>query len=311
VTTAIYAAGAVCWRIVDGKMMVLVIHRTVHGDVTIPKGKVDPGESLPQTAVREILEETGLAVSLGVPVGVANYPLGNGREKIVHYWAAEVTEEAIRRSTFVPNGEVAALEWVTIKRARSYLSYPTDVEILEHFAALVDAGVTSTFAIIALRHGKAMAPSAWDGPDATRPLTARGVQQAASIVPTIAAWSPRRIISSTATRCVTTATPLAVDLGQEIRRSDLISQDAWEDGTSDVRAVVGKRVRARKTAVICSHGPVLPDILREIALATGTTQGSYLSDAAALETGAFSIVHLSLTNPSSGIIAIETHSPRV
>lgn len=310
-TTAIYAAGAVCWRIVDGKMMVLVIHRTVHGDVTIPKGKVDPGESLPQTAVREILEETGLAVSLGVPVGVANYPLGNGREKIVHYWSAEVTEEAIRRSTFVPNGEVAALEWVTIKRARSYLSYPTDVEILEHFAALVDAGVTSTFAIIALRHGKAMAPSAWHGPDATRPLTARGVQQAASIVPTIAAWSPRRIISSTATRCVTTATPLAVALGQEIRRSDLISQDAWEDGTSDVRAVVGKRVRARKTAVICSHGPVLPDILREIALATGTTQGSYLSDAAALETGAFSIVHLSLTNPSSGIIAIETHSPRV
>ncbi|RZU66195.1 8-oxo-dGTP diphosphatase [Microterricola gilva] len=310
-TTAIYAAGAVCWRIVDGKMMVLVIHRTVHGDVTIPKGKVDPGESLPQTAVREILEETGLAVSLGVPVGIANYPLGNGREKIVHYWAAEVSEEAIRRSTFVPNGEVAALEWVTVKRARTYLSYPTDVEILEHFAALVDAGVTSTFAIIALRHGKATAPSAWDGPDATRPLTTRGVQQAASVVPTIAAWSPRRIISSTATRCVTTVTPLAVALGQEIRRSDLISQDAWEDGTSDVRAVVGKRVRARKTAVICSHGPVLPDILREIALATGTTQGSYLSDAAALETGAFSIVHLSLTNPSSGIIAIETHSPRV
>lgn len=310
-TTAIYAAGAVCWRIVDGKMMVLVIHRTVHGDVTIPKGKVDPGESLPQTAVREILEETGLAVSLGVPVGIANYPLGNGREKIVHYWSAEVSEEAIRRSTFVPNGEVAALEWVTVKRARSYLSYPTDVEILEHFAALVDAGVTSTFAIIALRHGKAMAPSAWKGPDASRPLTARGVQQAASVVPTIAAWSPRRIISSTATRCVTTVTPLAVALGQEIRRSDLISQDAWEDGTSDVRAVVGKRVRARKTAVICSHGPVLPDILREVALATGTTQGSYLSDAAALETGAFSIVHLSLTNPSSGIIAIETHSPRV
>lgn len=310
-TNAIYAAGAVCWRIVDGKMMVLVIHRTVHGDVTIPKGKVDPGESLPQTAVREILEETGLAVSLGVPVGIANYPLGNGREKIVHYWAAEVSEEAIRRSTFVPNGEVAALEWVTIKRARTYLSYPTDVEILEHFAALVDAGVTSTFAIIALRHGKAVSPSAWDGPDSTRPLTERGVQQAASIVDTIAAWSPRRIISSTATRCVTTVTPLAVALGQEIRRTELISQDAWEDGSSDVRAIVGKRVRARKTAVLCSHGPVLPDILREIALATGTTQGSYLSDAAALETGAFSIVHLSLTNPSSGIIAIETHSPRV
>lgn len=58
-TTAIYAAGAVCWRLIDGKVHVLVIHRTVYGDVTIPKGKVDPGESLPQTAVREIEEETG------------------------------------------------------------------------------------------------------------------------------------------------------------------------------------------------------------------------------------------------------------
>lgn len=309
-TNAIYAAGAVCWRIVDGKVMVLVIHRTVHGDVTIPKGKVDPGESLPQTAVREIAEETGLSVALGVPVGIASYPLGSGREKIVHYWAAEVTEEAIRRSTFVPNGEVAALEWVTIKRARSYLSYPTDVEILEQFSALVESGVTSTFAIIALRHGKATPPSAWDGPDATRPLTERGVRQAASNIPTLAAWKPRRLISSTATRCVTTLTPLAVALGHEIRRTELISQDAWENGTSDVRSVVGKRVRARKTAVLCSHGPVLPDILREIALATGTPTGSYLSDAADLETGGFSIVHLSLSNPSSGIIAIETHSPR-
>ena len=82
---------------VDGRMMVLVIHRTVHGDVTIPKGKVDPGESLPQTAVREIDEETGLTVALGVPVGVSNYPLSSGRTKIVHYWSAEVTDDAIRQ----------------------------------------------------------------------------------------------------------------------------------------------------------------------------------------------------------------------
>ncbi|MFC6357013.1 NUDIX hydrolase [Luethyella okanaganae] len=309
-TTAVYAAGAVCWRVVEGKTMVLVIHRTVHGDVTIPKGKVDPGESLPRTAVREIQEETGLSVALGIPVGVSSYSLGNGREKIVHYWAAEITDAAIRHSTFVPNGEVAALEWVTIKKARSYLSYSTDVEILEAFAALVDAGITRTFALIALRHAKAMSPSNWNGPDATRPLTERGVQQAAGIVDTLAAWRPKRIVTSTATRCVTTVTPLAVACGLEIRRTELISQDSYGDGTGDVRTVIGKRVRARKTAVICAHGPILPEIMREIALATGTTTGSYLSDAAALETGAFSVVHLSTDNPSSGIIAIETHSPR-
>jgi len=298
--TAVYAAGAVCWRLIDGKPHVLLIHRTVHGDVTIPKGKVDPGESLPQTAVREIEEETGLAVALGVPLGVSHYALPNGREKIVHYWAAEVTPGAIQRSTFVPNGEVAAIEWVTIKRARTYLTYGADVDILESFARLIENGITSTFALIALRHAKAVSPHGWDGSDNSRPLTERGVHQAASIVETITAWQPRRIVTSTATRCVTTVSPLAAATGIEIKRTDRISQEAFEEGTGDVRAAIGKRVRSRKTAVLCSHGPVLPEILREIALATGTTIGAYISDAADLEPGGFSVVHLPFTFRGQG-----------
>ena len=90
-----------------------------------------------------------------------------------------------------------------------------------------------------------------------------------------------------------------------------ISQDAYEAGAGDVRGIVGKRVRSRKTAVLCSHGPVLPEILREIALATGTMPGGYLNDAASLETGGFSVVHLSATNPASGIVSIETYAPVV
>ncbi|MDQ1609243.1 MAG: 8-oxo-(d)GTP phosphatase [Microbacteriaceae bacterium] len=308
---AIYAAGAVCWRVVDGKLIVLVIHRTRYGDVTLPKGKVDPGETLPQTAVREIEEETGLKVALGVPLGVSDYPLASGRNKIVHYWSAEVTDEAIAKSTFLPNSEVAALEWVTIKKARSYLTYERDVEILETFAKLADEGVTSTFAIIALRHGKAVAPSSWSGPDATRPLTERGVQQAATNVATIEAWRPRTILTSPAVRCVATVAPLAATTGIRPKQKPHLSQDAYEAGSANVRDVVGKRVRARKTAVLCSHGPVLPEILREVALATGTVPGSYLGSASDLPTGGFSVIHLSATNPSSGIIAIETHSPRV
>ncbi|WP_244284154.1 NUDIX hydrolase [Agromyces badenianii] len=310
VSTAVYAAGAICWRIIDGKVHVLVIHRTVHGDVTIPKGKVDPGESLPQTAVREIAEETGLQVALGVPLGVSRYPLPSGREKIVHYWAAEVSERALQRSTFKPNGEVAAIEWVTVKRARGYLSYGPDVELLDAFAKLLDQGITSTFALAVVRHGKAVSRSSWNGEDAARPLTERGVEQSAGLVDTLGAWAPKRIVTSPAVRCVTTVTPLAAATGIEIKRDSGISQDAWESGDDEVRRVVGKRVRAGKSAVICSHGPVLPEIMREIALATGTPLGSYVTDAAGLEAGAFSVVHLSSESPGSGIIAIETHAPR-
>lgn len=308
--TAVYAAGGVIWRVVDGKLMVLVIHRTAYADVTLPKGKVDPGETLAETAVREMFEETGIRVRLGIPVGVSRYRMPSKRQKIVHYWSAQATEEAIRASAFVPNREIAALEWIAPKKALTYLSYPVDVEILENFLRFVDDGVLETFPIIVLRHTKATSRSDWDGPDTMRPLTERGTRQAAAIVGPLQAFGVRKIISSDAVRCVTTVAPLAATLGKKIERTPLISQDAWEAGTSDTRAVVGRRVRSGKPAVLCSHGPVLPEILSELALATGTLRGSYLGSASALEPGAFSVVHLSATNPGSGIVAIETHEPQ-
>ncbi|MGO2931223.1 NUDIX hydrolase [Microbacterium sp.] len=308
---AVYAAGAVVWRLTEGKLRILLIHRTKYRDVTLPKGKVDPGEMLAQTAVREVHEETGIRVNLGVPVGVSRYFMRPGRQKVVHYWAAEATDKAIRNSTFVPNQEIAALEWVGLKKARKQLSYPVDLEILDEFDRLVADGVLRTFPVVALRHGKAVSRSAWDGSDATRPLTERGLRQAEAIVAPLRAFGIRRVVTSDAVRCVQTVTPLVRALDRTAVQTELISQDAWEDGVADVRAVVGKRVRSGKPAVICSHGPVLPGILSELALATGTMHGSYLGSASALEVGAFSVAHLSATNPGSGIISIETHVPKV
>ncbi|KQP70510.1 MULTISPECIES: NUDIX domain-containing protein [Microbacterium] len=309
--TAVYAAGGVVWRVVDDKLRVLLIHRTKYRDVTLPKGKVDPGEMLAETAVREIHEETGIRVALGVPVGVSRYRLPSKRTKIVHYWAAEATDAAIRASAFVPNKEIAAIEWVSPKKALKRLSYPVDAEIMEHFLRLVDERVLRTFPIVALRHAKALGREEWDGKDAARPLAARGRKQAASIVGPLVAFGVRRIVSSPAARCVKTVAPLSAAIGREIDTTKLISQDAWEDGKSDARTVIGERVRSRKPAVLCSHGPVLPDILSELALATGTLRGSYLGSASALEPAAFSVVHLSVENPGSGIVTIETHEPKV
>lgn len=309
-TSAVYAAGALCWRRHEGKVRILTVRRRRYDDMTLPKGKVEPGESLPQTAVREVREETGLEVALGVPLGMTSYPLPSGREKIVHYWTAEVTDEAVRASTFTPNGEVDGLEWVSLAKARRRLSYPHDIELVDEFERLLDEGVTSTFALVALRHAKAVSPGSWDGPDATRPLTERGERQALLGVGGLRAWGPRKIVSSTATRCLATVAPLAAATGLTVREEPGISQDAFEEGASTVREVVAKRVRRGRTAVICSHGPVLPQLLREIALATGTPFGAYINDASALETAGYSVVHLSASHPSSGIIAVETHAPR-
>jgi 8-oxo-dGTP diphosphatase len=305
----VFAAGAVCWRVIDGKVNVLVIHRSAHRDVSLPKGKVDPGETLPVTAVREVAEETGLAVTLGVPLGVTNYTMPNGREKVVHYWAAEVTEEAANRSTFLPNGEVAALEWLSLKRAADALSYERDAEIVERFRMLVDAGVTRTFGIIALRHAKAVPPYQFSGPDAERSLTERGRGEAKSIVPGLRAFGPQKIITSTAKRCRQTVEPVAKALHLSAKATDAVSQQAWEDGEAEVRELIGKRVRKRVTTIICSHGPVLPEIVREVALATGTAPVATASRAADLPVAGFSVLHLSVDRPGAGIVAVETHVP--
>lgn len=307
---AVYAAGAVVWRVVDDKLRILLIHRTKYRDITLPKGKVDPGEMLAETAVREVREETGIRVSLGMPVGVSRYHLPSNKQKVVHYWAAEATADAIRESTFVPNREIAAIEWVSLKKARARLSYPVDLEILDFFAKLVDDGVLRTFPVITLRHAKALARSEWEGSDAARPLTERGLRQAESIVGPLRAFGVRRVVTSDAVRCVQTVAPLARALERKAVKTAKISQDAWEDGDDDLRSVIGRRIRSGKPAVLCSHGPVLPGILSEIALATGTIHGSYVGSAADLEPGAFSVVHLSASNPGSGIIAIETHVPK-
>src|SRR5690606_33778538 len=210
---AVYAAGAVVWRVVDGKLRVLLIHRTKYRDVTLPKGKVDPGEMLAETAVREIFEETGIRVALGVPVGVSRYRMANRKQKVVHYWAAEATEEAIRASAFVPNREIAAIEWMSLKKARKALSYPVDVEILDAFEGLVEDGIRETCPGIVRRHAKAQPRADWEGTDASRPLTPRGQAQAEAIVGPLRAFGVRKIVTSDAVRCRRTVRPLARALG--------------------------------------------------------------------------------------------------
>lgn len=314
VTTPVLAAGAVCWRIVDGKVRVLLIHRSTHADFSLPKGKLDPGETLPETAVREIREETGLAVILGAPLGTVEYVLPNGRKKVVHYWSVEVDDHALELARFTPNDEIASLEWLSLAKARKKLTYEHDAAVLDRFAERLETGNARTYAVIAVRHGTAVPAPTWDGPDATRPLMHSGMAQAAGIARGIAAFGPVKIVSSTAARCLATVGPLAELTGLAPALSDEISQDAHEAGRSGVRTVIEKRLRKRKSVVLCTHGPVLPEIVAAIASgavtsAVETGRDSSLARAGALGTGDFSVLHLSRERPGQAIVAVETHSP--
>src|SRR3712207_7314073 len=82
------AAGAVVWqRSPSGEVEVALVHRPRYDDWSLPKGKPHDGEKLPVTAVREVAEETGHAVTLGARLGSTRYLVPWG-QKVAHYWTA-------------------------------------------------------------------------------------------------------------------------------------------------------------------------------------------------------------------------------
>ena len=71
-------------------MEVAIIHRPRYDDWSLPKGKLAPGESHIEGALREVHEETGFRVQPGRSLGEVRYLKesgGGAREKVVHYWA--------------------------------------------------------------------------------------------------------------------------------------------------------------------------------------------------------------------------------
>ncbi len=117
----IEAAGGVVVR--DGH--VALIHRPRYDDWTLPKGKLDPGESFEDAAEREVEEETGLRAHLVRELPATTYKV-NGRPKIVRYWLMEVDDDA----PFVSNDETDELRWVPLDEAPRLLSYERDCDVL-------------------------------------------------------------------------------------------------------------------------------------------------------------------------------------
>jgi 8-oxo-dGTP diphosphatase len=114
------AAGGVVVR--DGR--VLLVHRPKYGDWSLPKGKLEPGETWADGALREVAEETGLRCELGDEVGRTHYRDSQGREKEVRYFELTSLDEPVAQN------EIDEVRWVPLDDVATVLSYDRDVELL-------------------------------------------------------------------------------------------------------------------------------------------------------------------------------------
>jgi 8-oxo-dGTP diphosphatase len=247
----IYAAGALLWRPRRKTVEIAVIHRPRYDDWSLPKGKVDPGETEPVTAVREVFEETGHCAPLGRRLGVVSYPIQHGVKKVC-YWAARSLG-----GEFTAGTEVDDLIWLPVSDALKKLGYPYDRKIVRRFVKKP----ADTQTVLIVRHGTAGRKSRFSGNDTQRPLDKKGRAQAEALTAQLLAFGATDVYAADRLRCHQTVQPLAAELGVVICNEPMLTEEAYAHSPKQVRRRVIEIARWSRTPVICTQGKVIPDLI--------------------------------------------------
>lgn len=261
------AAGAVLWRRdPSGQLEIAVIHRPKYDDWSLPKGKLDAGETVPEAASREVTEETGFECVLGPFLTTVSYLAdGDQKQKTVDYFGARALD-----GEFGENSEVDRMHWVPIERARTELSYPLDVRVVEYFLTL-GPDVTT---VLLVRHAKAGDRASWNGDDDLRPLSENGQVQAAALRTVLGLFGPTLVISAPRLRCVQTVRPIAEELGKEVLHEPLFSEEGYAGDPRASLARLDEVVGEGGTPIISSQGKVIPELVSRLAERDGVPVGS-------------------------------------
>lgn len=253
----IRAAGVVLLRQGPNGPLVCVLHRPRQNDWSLPKGKLDPGESIVEAARRETIEETGCDVTLGLRLRTQRYRVLD-RPKTVEYW---VGRERSGGPGFVPNREVDELRWLPPAAAMGMLTYPRDAQLVQ---AALSAPLTSPLVVV--RHAEAVRRSAFGGGiDAERPLSAAGQRQAQALVGILDAFGISKVYSSDYIRCLDTMRPFAHARHAVIAHEPLLGEDGFAASRQGAFKRADSIVKDWEPAVICTHRPVLPALIVHIA----------------------------------------------
>jgi 8-oxo-dGTP diphosphatase len=253
----IRAAGALLWRESNERTIeIALIHRPKYDDWTLPKGKIEEGETALQCAHRELFEETGIKASFTRQLGTVEYE-ESGQLKRVLFWSAQCALEA---STFIANEEVDVLEWLAPDQALAKASHDSDRQMIENF--LIQSPHTDT--LIILRHTKALERGDWDEVDSERTLDEVGFDQAQLLIKHLEPFAIEEVYTSDYVRCVQTVTPLAHSRGLTISQVPSLNEETFEEDPLRSVSFANALKQDEKNILICSHNPVIPTMLRGI-----------------------------------------------
>jgi len=134
------AGGGYVTRRVDGDVVLLLIHR--RGVWDLPKGKLDPGETIEECALREVKEEVGIGnLALRHPLGTTHhaYPDGDAYAvKVTHWYLMETPERSFEPERREGIRRVAWARWPV---ARRHIGYETLARHMDRIAPTVQSEV--------------------------------------------------------------------------------------------------------------------------------------------------------------------------
>ena len=341
----------------ESNIELCLVYRPKYNDWSWPKGKNEANESHRHTAVREVGEETGYAVTLGPHIAQIEYPLENEGKKSsakngiksnaksgaqnnsqpevikrIHYWMMqEISESAAlkRLPAFGPikpakPTEIGNVIWLTPEKARKKLTHDSDQLVLDAFLERIKSGQANYKTLILVRHGKAESRKAWQGSEATRPITPLGSAASYALGRELACYAPDKIISSPWKRCLETVAAFARDSSLPIEQVAELTEDHHEKQPKSTLSVLISEIQnlehneqnantVNNATVICLHRPVIGtffDYLREITKPRAHKR--ILSQKSPyMPTGSAVILHIVSTEKGPKIVNIEKVLPIV
>ena len=133
------SAGGVVCRTREGVVEMALCGRDTPRKWSLPKGTPEEGETVEETALREVAEETGLQVETQAPIGSITYwfmrpPDGVRCRKVVHYFLMRATGG----DTALHDAEFDEVRWFAGEEALAVMHYPNEVKTVEKAMAQVD-----------------------------------------------------------------------------------------------------------------------------------------------------------------------------